>query len=208
MSFSLLSTDRYAIDQQGESCDYKQMVDSAAPNPSDVGEKLDHIKERCGIGSDADLAVALGLKSAQVVSNWRKRNRWTDEAMTRIPQRTGASVDWMRGYSGNAFPNGVKLKIAAPPEKRVQRLEADIDQARNALYALFDVLNRKLPELKLAAAYDEALAAVAPSEAYAEKGFHGLLSTFVHALAESAAAAPAPARSGAARLPSAKKGAK
>jgi hypothetical protein len=206
--FSLLSTDRADMDQQAAVCEYKQMVDK---RKIDISGKLDEIKRACGIEADATLADKLGTRSQNIL-NWRKRGaasgEWTRDALELIADRTGASTDWMLGRSEVAFPNGVKLKTAAPLEKRVQRTEADIDQARAALGALFEVLNRKLPELGLAAAYEEALEAVAPSEAYAEKGFHGLLAAFVGDLAELAEAAPAPARSRAARLPSGKKGAK
>ncbi len=185
--FSLLSTDCVAVDQHADFGQYKHMVDKNKNAGGTVSEKLDYIKVECGIDTDTELADILGLKSSQVINNWRKRNSWTREAMDRIPDRTGASLDWLRGYGATAFPNGPKVKKAASLEKRVQRSEADIDQARKALFAMFSVLDSRLPELKLAEAYSAALEAVAPSAAYAERGFHALLSAGVDNLAEQAA---------------------
>ena len=68
------------------------------------------------------------------------------------------------------------------------------------------VLEEKLPGI--AAAFHDALEAVAPSESYAQKGFHGLLSAGVETLAESAVKERAAVQSAEARRQAAKKVAK
>lgn len=183
--FRLLSIDGLGVAQSRAQCENQRMVDK----PINVSAKLDEIKRASGFETDAQLAECVGVKG-QNINNWRKRkNGWTSDAMKRVPATTGASLDWMNDLSAVAFPNGVKVKLAAPIAKRVERAEGDIDQARKAMLAFLTAIEEAIPGRGVAAAFLQALEGVAPSESYAEKGFHALLASGVKSVAELAAAA-------------------
>lgn len=186
--FSLLSTPCDNMAQQSQPCEHKRMVDKIL----NVAEKLDYIAKACGFTKKNELAKCIGVEP-QNVENWRKRNSWTKDGTLRLSKATGVSMDWLNDLSPVAFPDGVKVKIAAPIAKRVERLEGDIDQARTALLSLVAVIDAKISGL--AAAFHDELEDSAPSDGYAEKGFHGLLLAGVESLVESAAAEQAAARS-------------
>lgn len=194
--FDLLSTRCAIVAQQHAPCEYEHMVHKLT-----VAEKIAEIERACGFTKKNQLAKLLGL-SPQGIDNWRKRG-WTKDAMILLPEKTGVDPRWMNDQSSVAFPDGVKVKPTMTIEQRLTRSEADMDQARNAMAALSEALELKLPGIT--ALFEAKLDTVAPSEAYAEKGFHGLLAAWLEHTRETAEAAQAISPAAEARKSAARK---
>lgn len=167
----LLSTTCDVVAQHGSYRHHKQMVDKK-PN---AAAKLDYVAKACEFPTKNAFAKALGV-APQNIDNWRKRGL-TKDAERLLSKTTGVSMDWLNDLSDVAFPHGIKIKIAAPLSKRVERVEMDIDQARESMAALVDALESKLQGIT--ALFLAHLKGSAPTEAYAEKGFHGLLEAYL-----------------------------
>lgn len=102
-----------------------------------VSGRLDHVMKVCEYPSQVELAAALGLRSSQIVTNWRKRNS-VGRGGPRLREVTGVSTDWMTDKVGEPFPNGPILYSgpAVMNAEIVEIMRGRLDQLSIAVIAL------------------------------------------------------------------------
>lgn len=81
-AFNAVSTPRDARDKRGVYAGYMD---------TPLKELLDRAKK--GAMSDTDLAVAMGLETVQVLSNWKKRGRLPPERYKAAAEAVGCTID-------------------------------------------------------------------------------------------------------------------
>jgi hypothetical protein len=101
------------------SCEHVPMSDATIP--ATVSGRIDYVMRECRYPSQSALAEALGLKSNQVITNWRSRDS-IGRAGPRLREVTGVSTDWMQGGVGEPFPGG-PIPYSGPMPADAETLE-------------------------------------------------------------------------------------
>jgi hypothetical protein len=114
-----------------------------APDLSTVAGRLEHVRLACGYVNDAAFAKAIGLNSAQTLSNWKSRNS-IGNGGKKLHAATGVSTDWMLSGTGLAFPNGPK---EAPKRPQIEQLAEDFEETRAVLSAVVSAIATARPDV-------------------------------------------------------------
>lgn len=134
MVFPMLSTESLMAAETVH-CQHWQMADT--PSLDTVSGRLDYVIKVCEYPTQTELAAALGLRSPQVITNWRTRDS-VGRGGSRLREVTGVSTDWMTAKIGEPFPDGPILYSgpAAVDAKTIETIRESLDQLGLAIIAI------------------------------------------------------------------------
>lgn len=109
---------------------------------TETTDRLRLIRETCRAPTQAAFAKWIGAASPQAVENWGKRDSVPKAQAIKIHDASGADLGWILSGRGEPFPNGPTYHpgadvLAAPQDEVIRRLEADVDQMRQAMLTFF-----------------------------------------------------------------------
>lgn len=111
---------------------------------STVSDRLDYVMETCKCPTQTAFAAWLGVRSSQVITNWRTRNS-IGRAGPKLRAVTGVSTDWITAGIGEPFPDGPILyagRASFDPEA-IEQLQSDFDQLMLGVMALIDTFSAR-----------------------------------------------------------------
>jgi len=111
---------------------------------STVSDRLDYVMETCECPTQTAFAAWLGVRSSQVITNWRTRDS-IGRAGSKLRAITGVSTDWITAGIGEPFPDGPILYAgrAAVETETIERLQSDFDQLMLGVLALIDTFSAR-----------------------------------------------------------------
>lgn len=88
---------------------------------NEIDEILLRVADALGAKNDLEIAKIIGSKSTGLVSNWRKSKKVPDGALSKISQKSGVSIQWLKTGEGEMRPS----QVAGHSDPAVQALVED-----------------------------------------------------------------------------------